>query len=186
MALCLQDSAGDKIILKMKKIIIFSVMVFCGISSLLAQNYMVVDSKAIFSSLSEYTAALETIEELGKGYQSQVDAKFSEVESMYNSYMSRQSTMNTSERAVAQSRVERAESEAVAFQESLFSQNGTLVKRRVEILAPIQERVFGAIESYAKLHNFDMVLDEASSPTVIYKSSKIDHTTAIIELLKKQ
>ncbi len=169
----------------MKKLILFIAVVCGGISTLVAQNYMVVDSKAIFASVAEYNTALETIDELGKGYQAQVDAKFSEVESMYNSYMSRQSSMNNSERAVTQSRIERAEAEAVAYQESIFSQSGTLVKRRIEILTPIQERVFGAIESYAKSQGFDLVLDEATSPTVIYKSSKIDRTAVIIELLKK-
>jgi outer membrane protein len=64
---------------------IVAVLFTAGVAS--AQNYMVVDSEKVFKSLSEYNSALEQIESLSKSYQQAVDAKFQEVETLYNNYM---------------------------------------------------------------------------------------------------
>ena len=42
------------------------------------------------------------------------------------------------------------EKEATEYQQSLFGQEGELMKKRVEMIAPIQKQVFAAIEAYAK------------------------------------
>ncbi|MFI3302832.1 MAG: OmpH family outer membrane protein [Rikenellaceae bacterium] len=155
------------------------------ISSLVAQNYMVVDSKAIFASVEEYTNAISTIDNLAKEYQAEVDKRFNSVESMYNTYMQRAASLNTIERGVYEAKIAEAEEAATAYQESIFSNGGELFKKRVEILKPIQERVFGVIEAYAKSNNFDLVLDEATNSTILYKSSSVERTEEVIKELKK-
>ncbi len=100
--------------------------------------------------------------------------------------MQRQSNLNSIEVGVYQTRIEKLEAAAQEYQTSVFAPNGTFAKQRTEILTPIQEWVFGTIESYAKSRKIEMVLDEASTPTIIYHSVGVDHTSAIIEQLKKQ
>lgn len=168
----------------MKRFIAFVFATLVCMVPLAAQNYMVVDSKKIFESLDDYTQALKTIDELGASYQAQVDAKFDEVEGLYNSYMQRQSTLNSVERSVYETKITNLEAEATEFQESIFAHNGVLMKRRLELLSPIQERVFKSIESYAQSHNYDLVLDDSTGATVLYKSSAVDHTAGVIQMLK--
>ena len=50
---------------------------------------------------------------------------------------------------------------------------------------PIQKRVFDAIANYAAQNGYELVLDAASNPTLLYNSEKIDHTQALIEFMKK-
>ena len=40
-------------------------------------------------------------------------------------------------------------------------QDGTLMKKRLELIQPIQKKVFDAISAYAKSHGYDLVLDSA-------------------------
>jgi outer membrane protein len=77
-----------------------------------------------------------------------------------------------------------AEAEATKYQESLFGTEGELMKRRMELIQPIQKRVFETLESFAKQYGFDLVIDIAANPTVLYYSSKVDYTNKIIEALK--
>jgi outer membrane protein len=59
------------------------------------------------------------------------------------------------------------------------------MKKRVELIKPIQEKVFGAIELYAKANGYDLVLDKASNASILYFNTSIDHTAQVIEALKK-
>ncbi len=150
-----------------------------------AQSVVTVDSEKIFKSIAAYNEALKTIDELGKEYQAQVDAKFSEVEALYNNYVTTQRAyLSESGRAAREQEILAKEAEATKFQESKFGQSGELMKRRVELIKPIQERVFAAIESYAKANNIDLVVDKAANTTLLYESSAIDRTEQIIQMLK--
>ena len=59
------------------------------------------------------------------------------------------------------------------------------MKRRMELIQPIQQRVFEAIERFAKQQGYDLVIDISANPTVLYYSDKVNYTDRIIEALRK-
>ncbi len=168
----------------MKKIfaLLLGVVAFMGVAS--AQNYMVVDSEKIFKSIKEYNEAMTQLDNLAQLCQKQVDAKFADIEKLYNSYQQDKSALSAASRALRENEILEKEAEAVKFQESLFGNEGTLMKKRIELIQPIQERVFKAIESYAKSNNFDLVLDIASNATMLYYSTSVNRTEEVIKLVK--
>ena len=168
----------------MKRLITLTIALFAALVTVSAQNYIVVDSKKIFKSISEYNEALATLDELAQQEQQRVDAKFAEVETLYNNYMSRKNSLSASARQAQEELILQREQEAQQFQESIFGNEGTLMKRRVELIQPIQRRVFSAIESCAKQLNADMVVDKASNPTILYVSEAADKTQVVIDMLK--
>lgn len=148
------------------------------------QRYMVVDSKKIFDANEEYQAAVKRLNIESKAYQLKVDECFDEVERAFNSYMARRSSLSVSQRANYESRIQQSEDEAKAYQQSVFGDNGTLSQRQQELLEPIQRRIMSAIEKYAEEENYDMVLDAATMPSLLYRSKDIEKTDEIIKKLK--
>lgn len=161
---------------------VVAMLLTMGVAS--AQNYMVVDSEKVFKSLAEYNAALEHIETLSKSYQSAVDAKFKEIEDVYNNYMSRRASLSASSRQQIEQSILDMEAKATQYQESLFGTDGELMKRRMELIQPIQKRVFDAIENFSMQYGYDLVIDIAANPTVLYYSDKVNFTQRIIDALK--
>ena len=149
-----------------------------------AQNYMVVNSEKVFKSLATYNNALETLDDLAESYQNTVDQKFAAVEQMYNSYMQQRSQLSESYRQQREKAILDAEAEATEYQEKIFGTDGTLMQKRLELIQPIQDKVFSTIESYAKRYGYDLVIDSASNPTLLYNSEKVDFTDRIIEALR--
>ena len=149
-----------------------------------AQNYMVVDSEKVFKSLSTYNNALEQIEQLSAQYQAKVDAKFQEVERLYNSYMQQRAALSEATRQQREQQILQKEQEATEYQESIFGTDGELMKKRMELIQPIQQRVFSTIERYASQYGYDLVIDISANPTVLYYSSKVDYTQQIINALR--
>ena len=168
----------------MKKIILTLVLALMTVGMASAQNYMVVDSEKVFKSISSYNEALDSLEKLAESYQQKVDAKFQEVEKLYNSYVQARGSLSESTRQQYEQRILNLESEATEYQESLFGTEGELMQKRVALIQPIQERVFSVIESFAKQYGYDLVIDIAANPTVLYYSSKVDFTQKIINALK--
>ena len=168
----------------MKRLILTLVAVVTVAMMASAQNYIVVNSEKIFKSIEAYNTAIVELDRLAEGYQSQVDAKFREVETLYNNYMPRKSSLTEANQTALETHILNKEREATKLQESIFGTDGVLMKKRIELIQPIQERVFKAIEEYSTQMGYELVLDIAQNANVLYYSPKADHTQAIIERLK--
>lgn len=158
-------------------------LVTLGIAS--AQKYCVIDSEKVFKSLEEYNNAMTKLDELGKAYQAEVDNKYKSIESLYNSYMQQKEALSASTRASIEQQILQKEEAAQKYQQDMFGDNGELMKKRIELIKPIQTKVFGAIEKYAKDNGYDLVLDKASNASILYLNNAIDRTTQVIEYLKR-
>lgn len=149
-----------------------------------AQNYAVVNSEKVFKSIEEYNAALKQLDTLAEQYQKQVDEKFEAVETLYNTYVERKASLSAASQKANEDNILKKEQEATEFQESLFGSEGQLMKKRMELIQPIQQRVFKAIEQYAQAKGYDMIIDIAQNATMLYYSPKADKTEDIILLVK--
>jgi outer membrane protein len=149
-----------------------------------AQNYAVVNSEKIFKSIAKYNEAIAELDELANSYQKQVDAKFEEVERVYNAYMARRSQLSAASQAANEENILKMEQEATQYQETLFGTEGILMQKRLELIQPIQKQVFEAIERYAKQKGYDMIIDISQNATMLYYSERADHTDEIIAILK--
>ena len=168
----------------MKRILtIMLALATIGIAS--AQKYCVIDSEKVFKSLDAYNKAMTQLDELGKAYQTEVDNKYKSIENLYNNYMAQRNSLPESTRATIEQQILQQEEAVQKYQQEVFGEEGTLMKKRVELIKPIQDKVFGAIEKYAKENGFELVLDKASNASILYNGTAIDHTDKVIEELKK-
>lgn len=167
----------------MKRLILIAAFVLAA-GTVAAQNCITVNSKKLFKSLDTYNAAIEQLDSLASAYQKQVDARFAEVEELYNTYMAQKRTLTAAMQQSRENAILTKEKEAQQYQESIFGNEGTLMKQRVALIEPIQKQVFAVIEAYAAEVGADLVVDSANNPTLLYNSERADHTQQIIERLK--
>ena len=167
----------------MKKMVLTLALVLVGAAAM-AQNCIVVNSEKVFKSIAAYNTAIEELDNLAKNYQEWVDAKFEEVEKLYNSYQQQKASLSATTRQQWEEVILEKAQQANQYQEELFGQEGTLMKQRVEKIKPIQEKVFAAIEAYAKQVGADVVIDSSNNPTLLYRSAAVDRTDAVIAALK--
>ena len=168
----------------MKRLILIAAFVLSA-GTLAAQNYIIVNSEKVFKSIDAYNTALSTLDKLAEQYQDMVDAKFAEVETLYNNYMNQKASLTAATRQTRENDILAKEKAAQEYQETFFGNDGTLMKKRVEMIEPIQKKVFSAIEAYAKQVGADVVLDSANNPTLLYSNPSVDRTQQVIDVLKK-
>lgn len=168
----------------MKRLILIAAFVLSA-GTLAAQNYIIVNSEKVFKSIDAYNTALSTLDKLAEQYQDLVDAKFAEVETLYNNYMNQKASLTAATRQARENDILAKEKAAQEYQETLFGNDGTLMKKRIEMIEPIQKQVFSEIEAYAKQVGADVVLDSANNPTLLYSNPSVDRTQQVIDVLKK-
>ena len=167
----------------MKKTFLTSIFTMAA-ALVFAQNYMVVNTQEIFKSIDSYNKAVAELDSLNSQYQQRISAAYEKLEDMYSSYQTNSAYMTTAERQTSENNIIEAEQKIAQFEDDVFGQNGEMIKKRIELLKPIQDNVFNVIDKYAKENNFDLVLDIASNPTILYYLPERNKTEQIINQLK--
>ena len=139
-----------------------------------AQKIAFVDSNYILQNIPEYGDAQAQLDALSKEWQKEIDTKFSAVEKLYQNYQAEAVLIPEELRKQKEREIIDAEKAAQALQMQRFGAEGDLFRKREELVKPIQDKVFTAIEAISVEKNIHIVLDKAGAVTMLYANVKHD------------
>lgn len=167
----------------MKKIIFLILTVLCFTSVTFAQKYAYIDSEFILGKMPEYKEAQKDLDKLAANWQKDIETRFRSIDSMYKKYQVEAITLPENLKQKREELIIKAEQEAKDLQKKRFGKDGDLFKKREELVKPIQDRVFNAIEAFAKDRGYAFIFDVAGSMTIIYADPKFDVNDQIMSRL---
>lgn len=167
----------------MKKfILVFSAVVFLIITAG-AQKFAYVDSQYILDNIPEYAEAQAQIDELSQQWQKEIEAKFAEVDKMYQDYQAQSVLLPEDMKKKREQEIVDKERDAKSLQRQRYGKDGDLFKKRQELIKPIQENIYNAIQEIATQSNYMIVLDKAGSLSIMYANPKNDISDDVLDNL---
>jgi len=165
----------------MKKVILTAILMFALSAASFAQKYAFVDTEYILRNIPEYTDAQDILDELASEWQKEIEDMFAEVDNMYKEYQAEAVLLPEDMKRQKENEIIQLEKEAKALQKKRFGVDGDLQKKRQELVQPIQEKVFNAIEEIANTRNYAFVFDKASGATILYAQTKFDISDDVLD-----
>lgn len=148
-----------------------------------AQKFAYVDTEYILSSIPEYKIAQTSIEDISAKWQKDIEARFAEIDKLYKTYEADATMLPEEMKRKREAEIINKEKEAKDLQKQRFGQNGDLFKKRQELIKPIQDKVYNAIEAVSNQDNIAIVFDKSSGATMIYTNSKYDISDTVLKKL---
>ena len=167
----------------MKRNIILGLLFVLFTVPAFAQKYAYIDSEYILGNIPEYNSAQAELDRIATIWQREIEAKFHSIDSMYKVYQVEAITLPENLKKKREEAIISAEQEAKNLQKRRFGKDGDLFKKREELIKPIQDRVFAAIEEYARDKGYAFVFDVAGAMTIVYADQKFDINDQILEKL---
>jgi outer membrane protein len=167
----------------MKKFIILAtcILLLAVVSN--AQRYAVIDSKYILDKLPEYKEAQKLLDQFSEQWQQEVDQKQALMDKMYKDYDAEQVMLSDVLKKKREDELYNKEKELRDLQKKRFGFEGDLFKKRQELIKPIQDRVYNAVQKLAVEKQYDFILDKSEGITVIFADPKLDKSADIIRNL---
>jgi outer membrane protein len=103
------------------------------------------------------------------------------VQDLYNKYLSEKALLTDELRQKRESDIIAKEKEVKEFQSSHFSPDGTLAKKREELLKPIQDKVYTAVKDISTEGGYAIIFDIANNPGVAYNNPRYDLSDKVLE-----
>jgi outer membrane protein len=149
-----------------------------------AQRIASVDVSRILESINEYKAAEDELDKMAARWRQEIAQEYDKIKSLYNRFQAEQVLLSDEARRQREDEIVKKESEVREMQRKRFSPDGDLFIRRKELVQPIQDRVYAAIETYAKERGYDFIFDRGGSAGMIFSNPQYDKTDDIINRLK--
>ncbi|MEI6696558.1 MAG: OmpH family outer membrane protein [Bacteroidota bacterium] len=164
----------------MKKIffsLVFTLFI-TGVS--FSQKYAYIDSEYIMDNIPEYKDAQAEIDALSKQWQKEIEQKFKEIDNLYKAFQAESVLLPEEVKKKRENEIIASEKEAKDLQKKRFGKDGDLYKKRQDLVKPIQDKVYNAIEKRAQEKNYIFVFDKAGSLTIMYADAKYDLSDDIL------
>lgn len=148
-----------------------------------AQKFAYVDTEYILGNIPEYKIAQTQIEDLSSKWQKDIETRFAEIDKLYKTFEADATMLPEEMKRKRESEIINKEKDVKDLQKKRFGQNGDLFKKRQELIKPIQDKVYNAIEAVSNQDNYAIVFDKSSGATMIYTNSKFDISDIVLKKL---
>jgi outer membrane protein len=161
------------------------ILAFCLVVTAMcaAQRYAVIDSKYILEKLVEYKTSQSKLDQISNQWQQEIEKKQTELDKMYKNYDAEQVMLSNELKKKREDELFNREKEVRDLQKKRFGFEGDLFKIRQELIKPIQDRVYVAIQKLAIERSYDFILDKSEGITVIFADPKLDKSDEVLKFL---
>ena len=165
----------------MKKTILTILIVISAVAFTFAQKYAYVDTEYILKNIPEYTDAQELLDDLSVKWQKEIETKIAEVKDLYQKFQAEEVLLPEDLKIKRENEIIEKEKELNDFKREKFGQDGELFKKRQELVQPIQEQIYNAIEEIAKIKNYAFVFDKGGNLSILYSDPKFDISDDVLD-----
>ena len=166
----------------MKKIK-FLILFFVITNYSLAQKFAYVDTDYILAKIPEYNQAQDKLDNYSKGWQEEIEITMQKIEKMYRSYQSEQILLTEEMKSARENLIFAEEKKVQDLQIKYFGPEGMLFSKRQELIKPIQDKIYDAIQQIATNNKYSVIFDSSSDLIMLYSNNNLDKSDKVLELM---
>ncbi len=144
-----------------------------------------IDTEYILQNVPEYAEATSQLESKVKKWKSEIETKLNQVKQ-------KRSELNNEKALLTKELIEEREEdlfyeekEVLDYQQKRFGPNGDLMIQKKQLMQPIQDQIFQAVQDLAKAKKYDFVFDKSADVVMLYSAERFDMSEQILRTIKR-
>lgn len=167
----------------MKKFLILAILLTGVLGTSFAQRYCVIDSRYILDHMPDYKKAQNQLDSISKQWQKDIDGQNQDLEKLNQSYQAEEVMLTEDLKKKRLEEINAKQQAVRQLEQQRFGYQGDLFKEREELVKPIQDKVYNAVQQLAARQLYDFVLDKAGGISVFYADPKLDKSDDVLKIL---
>ena len=149
------------------------------------QRVAYIDMNYILENVPEYVNAQSQLDSKVKTWQKKLEVLTAEIEQM-NTDLSNEKTLLTKDLiSEREEDIDIKKQELSRLQQAYFGPTGDLFQMRKQLVKPVQDQVYNAIQDIAGKKRYDFVFDKSSDLILLYSNSKYDISELVLNAIVK-
>jgi outer membrane protein len=165
------------------KVLLGILMIFGIAFASSAQKYGFIDSEYILNKLPEYKDAKERLDKLAERWTKEIEERYEVIKIKKNNFLREEDLLPADEKKKREEEIATLESEAMQMQKTRFGVSGDYFQKRQELIKPIQDKIYEAMQTIASKRNYSFIFDKANQSNLIFADSKFDLSNEVLKEL---
>lgn len=144
-----------------------------------------IDTEYILQNVPEYQEASSQLEQKVQKWKSEIDQRLQEVD-LKKKTLNSERVLLTKE--LYEERLEDIsieEAEILDYQQKRFGPNGDLVIQKQQLIQPIQDQIFAAVQEIAGGKQYDFIFDKSADVVMLYSAERFDISELVIRSITR-
>jgi len=167
----------------LKKLFLLLPVLICAYGTSFAQKFGYIDTEYVLSKMPEYQKAQAEIDQLAGAWQNEIKQMYVEIDEMYSKLKAEEVLLTKEMKEERLNEIKAKEQAAKEYQAKVFGAEGLYFLKKKELIKPVQEQVYEAVEKVAKEKRLQIVFDKSGDLVMIYTDPIHDYTDYVLEAL---
>jgi outer membrane protein len=154
-----------------------------GLNFVNAQRFGYIDTDFILNKMPDYKKAMDERNQLAQAWEKEVQDMDKEIQAMYSALQAEQVLLTEEMKTERTASIKKKEAELKEYQKKVFGFGGLYFLKQQELVKPIQDKVWDAVDKVAKQNNLAIVFDKAGELVMIYTDPRFDYTDFVLDEL---
>ena len=144
-----------------------------------------VDMDYILQNVPEYQQASTQLDEKVKKWKSEIDAELNKIESMKRNLENERALLTEELIEEREEEIAFEEEKLFNYQQRRFGPNGDLMTQKLQLVKPIQDQVFIAVQEIANKRKYDLIFDKSADVGTLYVSEDLDVSEQVLRIITR-
>jgi outer membrane protein len=167
-----------------KLVFIISLVLLFSVTNQAQPKIGYVDSDTIMKQLPDAQDTQKKLDAIIKEWQEELSKIEREWKTKYDDYEKRKLILSEQKRVEIEKELVTLEDQISKFRQEKFGVRGELFQKQEELMKPLQNRIFNAIQDVAKENDFDFIFDRSGDIIFLFAKEEYDVTRLVLEKLK--
>jgi len=145
-----------------------------------------VDTKTILGKIPDAQDARQKLDGFIRDWQAELGKMEADRKVKQDDYDRRKLIMTEQTRNELEAEITKLDQQINDYRTKKFGTNGELFQKQDELMKPVQNKVFTAIQDVAKEDDLDFVFDRSVDNNILFAKDKYDITPQVMDKLKLQ
>lgn len=144
-----------------------------------------IDTEYILQNVPEYAEATSQLESKVQKWKAEIETKLSTIQQK-RTELSNEKALLTKE--LAEEREEDItfeEKEILDYQQKRFGPNGDLMIQKKQLMQPVQDQIFQAVQDIATARKYDFIFDKSADVVMLYSAERFDISDQILRTITR-
>lgn len=144
-----------------------------------------IDTEYILQNVPEFQEASSQLDKKVQQWKTEIEKKLSTIEQKKKE-LENESVLLTKE--LYEERMEDIsfeEAEILDYQQKRFGPNGDLIIQKRQLIEPVQDQIFAAVQQIAETQKFDFVFDKSADVVMLYSAERYDVSERVLKIITR-
>ena len=144
-----------------------------------------IDTEYILENINEYSNANAQLDSKVQQWKSEVEKRLTDLEDQKKQLNNERILLTNELISEREEDLQIIENEIIEYQQKRFGPNGDLMIQKQQLIQPIQDQIFAAVQEIAATKKYDFIFDKSADVVMLYSADRYDISEQILRTINR-